>query len=43
MTLNAEGTVYEAMKKPFLHLERMQHELNDIALYLSEHSDDLCK
>lgn len=40
MTLNAEGTVFEAMKKPFLHLERMQHELNNIALYLSEHSDD---
>lgn len=40
MTLNAEGTVYEAMKKPFLHLERMQQELNNIATYLSEHSAD---
>lgn len=40
MTLNAEGTVYEAMKKPFLHLERMQQELNNIAIYLSEHSAD---
>lgn len=38
MTLNAEGTVYEAMKKPFLHLEKMQQELDKIALYLSEES-----
>lgn len=38
MTLNAEGTVYEAMKKPFLHLEKMQKELNAIAQYLSEES-----
>ncbi|MCU7558534.1 ABC-F type ribosomal protection protein [Macrococcus capreoli] len=40
MTLNADGTVYEAMKKPFLHLEKMQQELNSIALYLSEQSDN---
>lgn len=38
MTLNAEGTVYEAMKKPFLHLEKMQQELNQIAEYLSVES-----
>ncbi|MCG7420988.1 ABC-F family ATP-binding cassette domain-containing protein [Macrococcus epidermidis] len=38
MTLNAEGTVYEAMKKPFLHLEKMKQELDKIALYLSEES-----
>ncbi|WP_414050589.1 ABC-F family ATP-binding cassette domain-containing protein [Macrococcus animalis] len=38
MTLNAEGTVYEAMKKPFLHLDKMQQELNSIAQYLSEES-----
>lgn len=40
MTLNAEGTVYEAMKKPFLHIERMQQELNNIATYLSEQSEN---
>ncbi|MCE4958033.1 ABC-F family ATP-binding cassette domain-containing protein [Macrococcoides caseolyticum] len=38
MTLNADGTVYEAMKKPFLHLEKMQKELSEIAQYLSDES-----
>lgn len=40
MTLNAEGTVYEAMMKPFRHLKAMEKQLAQIATYLSEHSGE---
>lgn len=40
MTLNAEGTVYEAMKKPFAHLDQLKNEIDQITLYLSEHSHE---
>ncbi len=38
MTLNADGTVYEAMMKPFLHLVEMEKKLQSIADYLSGQS-----
>ncbi|UTH13504.1 ABC-F family ATP-binding cassette domain-containing protein [Macrococcus equipercicus] len=39
MTLDADGTVYDAMMKPFLHLVAMERKLQDIAAYLSDESD----
>ncbi|GGB11182.1 ABC transporter ATP-binding protein [Macrococcus hajekii] len=39
MTLDAEGTVYEAMLKPFSHLIDMQKKLTGITTYLAEESD----
>ncbi|TDM00658.1 ABC-F family ATP-binding cassette domain-containing protein [Macrococcus carouselicus] len=38
MTLDAEGTVYEAMLKPFSHLIEMEKKLADITTYLAEES-----
>ncbi|TDM12150.1 ABC-F family ATP-binding cassette domain-containing protein [Macrococcus lamae] len=38
MTLNAEGTVYEAMMKPFQHLVDMERKLAGIANYLGNNS-----
>lgn len=39
MTLDAEGTVYEAMLKPFSHLQDMERRLTGITTYLAEESD----
>lgn len=39
MTLDAEGTVYEAMLKPFSHLQDMERKLTSITTYLAEESD----
>lgn len=37
MTLESDETVFEEMQKPFAHLLKMQKDMEDIAVWLSEH------